>query len=598
MPAPEILAALLIAAGALAAAVRFVLLRCGWHGWALAGLSLASGLGLWVTLFPPAIPIGGETLLVATAETPPGTRAEPGERLVALPEAPKIPGAERVPDLATALRRHAQVQRLRIVGRGLTERDRDTAAGIAATFTPLRPPKGLIRLDPPADTPAGAVFTLAGEVAGMAGGSAQLLDPAGQRVDVRALSETGRFTLGGAARSPGLATFTLRLRGPDKAIVSDTPVPLRTLEERPLRALLIGAPSPEAKYLRRGAEDSGVDLKSRLDAGAGVDLGGDGVRIDPGSLAQSDILIIDDQALTALGGGGRAGLARAVASGLGVVVRMTGPLSASTRASWRDLGLAAEGGGEVAPVALPPLAPDAETLTARRGPPLPDATNAASSLDDPAPELGRWTLRTGPATVPAVTDAEGALIAGWQQRGLGRVAVWTVANSFALVLAGQQDRYAQWWSDTLSAVARPGSLFRPDVPALLQVGDRAVICGIAAGARVTGPEEAGVLLAIDPLAGARGCAAYWPQAAGEHRIVQPAPGGEQTFAFQVFPAASFASIRAAETGPATARWAAEQAATPAQSLPERRSAAWPYFLVWLLVSGALWLAERRLRRAW
>lgn len=596
MPAPEILAAVLIAVGALVAAVRFALLRRGWQGWALAGLSLASGAALYFALFPPAIPLGGETLIVATAETPPGTRAGPGERLVALPEAPALAGAERVPDLATALRRHAQVQRLRIIGRGLPERDRDSAAGIPATFTPMKPPRGLINLDPPADTPAGAVFTLAGEVAGLMGGSAELLDPAGQRVDYRAIGDVGQFTLGGTARAPGLATFTLRLRGRDKAIVSDTPVPLRTIEERSLRALLIGAPSPETKYLRRWAEDSGIDLRSRLDAGAGVDLGGDGVRLDAGSLADSDIVIIDDTALLALGGGGRATLARVVAGGLGVVVRMTAPATAATRDSWRALGFVGEEGSELVEVPLAPLAEDAETLTARRGPPLPDAADSLNTLDDPTPELGRWTLQTGPEVVPAVTDAEGALIAGWQQRGQGRVAVWTLANSFALVLGGQADRYAQWWSQTLSAVARPDSLFRPDVPALVQVGERAAICGIAEGARVIAPDNAEVALAIDSAAGPRSCAAFWPSAPGVHRIAQAARGGEQVFAFIVLPDGALKSVRAAETGAATARWAAEQSATAARSLPERRSAAWPYALLWLLLSAALWFAERRLRQ--
>ena len=597
MIGPETLTIVLIAAGALVAAVRFAMLRRGWHGWVLAALTLASGLSLYFALFPPAIPIGGETLVVATAETPAGTRANPGERLVALPEAPVIPAAERVPDLATALRRHGQAQRLRIAGRGLTERDRDAAAGVPATFIPMQPQRGLIRLDPPADTPAGAVFTLAGEAAGMAGGTAELLDPAGERVDSRAIGDAGQFTLGAATRAPGLVAFTLRLRGRNKAIVSDTPVPVRTLEERPVRALLIGAPSPETKYLRRWAEDSGIELKSRLEAGGGVDLGGDGVRLDRASLADSDIVIIDDSALMALGGGGRATLAQAVSGGLGVVVRMTGPATADARGAWRSLGFAAEGGSELAEVALPPLAADAEALAATSGPPLPDAAEGLNTLDDPAPELGRWTLRTGPDVVPVVTDADGALLAGWQQRGQGRVALWTLADSFALVLGGQQDRYAQWWSQTLSAVARPDGVFRPDVPALVQAGERAAICGIAATARAIAPGNAEVALVIDPDAGPRGCAAYWPLVPGVHRIAQTGRGGEQTFAFLVLPAAALTSLRAAETGQATARWAAEQSAANVSSQQERRSAGWPYVLLWLLLSGALWFAERRLRAA-
>lgn len=595
MPAPETLAVVLIAAGALAAAARFALLRRGWQGWALAGLSLASGALLYLALFPPAVPLGGETLLVATAETPPGTRPAPDERLVALPEAPAIAGAERVPDLATALRRHTQAQRLRIIGRGLTERDRDSAAGLPASFTPMPPPRGLVRLDPPTDTPAGAVFTLAGEAARMEGGTAELLDPAGRRVDSHVIGSEGRFTLGATARAPGLATFTLRLRGRDKAIVSDTPVPLRTLEERPVRALLIGAPSPEAKYLRRWAEDSGIALQSRLDAGGGVDLGGGEARLDAASLKDADVVIIDDQALASLGAGGRAALAQAVDGGLGVVVRITAPASASARESWRRLGLVAEGGSDIVPVALAPLAIDADTLAVQRGPTAADTPDDLNRFDDPDPELGRWNLRTGTDVVPVVTDADGAMLAGWQQRGQGRVAVWAVANSYALVLGGQSDRYAQWWSGTLSAVARAGSRFRPEIPALVEEGTRTAICGISANAKVIAPDGAEVPLAIDPAAGPRACAAYWPAAPGIHRIVQSGGGGQQTFAFLVLPEAALKSLRAAQTGRATARWTAEQVATTADNLPERRSPGWPYFIAWLVLTSALWWGERRIR---
>lgn len=601
MTGADTLAALLIASGALAAALRLLLLRRGWRVWALAALSLASGALLYLTLFPPFLPIGGETLLVATAETAPEVRAAPGQRLVILPEATAITGGERVPDLATALRRHPQVQRIRILGRGLTARDRDGDAGMPTSFTPMPLPRGLVRLDPPEDTPAGSMFALAGEAAGLEGGTAELLDPAGRRVDFREIANDdasdGGFTLGGTARAPGLAQFTLRLRGRDKSIVSDTPVPLRTLAERPFQALLIGAPSPEAKYLRRWAEDSGIVLDSRLEAGGGVDLGGDAVRLDAARLRKADVVIIDDRSLAGLSNGERAALAQAVADGLGVVVRMTAPATASTRSTWRTLGLNVDGGSDIAPAALAPLAPDADALAVRRGPASEDVPGNLNTIDDPAPELGRWVLRTAPDFVPAVTDADGGLVSGWQQRRQGRVAVWTVANSFALVLNGQADRYHQWWSDTVSAVARPDSLFRPDVPPLVQTGERIAICGLAASARAITPDKAEVALAIDPAAGARGCAAYWPSEPGGHTIVQAGRDGEQSFGFLVLPDAAIKAIAAKDTADATARWAARQDAPDTRQPPERRGPAWPWLLAWLLVSGALWFGERRVRAA-
>ncbi|NBB25926.1 carboxypeptidase regulatory-like domain-containing protein [Porphyrobacter sp. SLTP] len=584
------LTAVLIAVGSLGAAIALLWRRRDWRAGVLAALTLVSGLLLYLALFPPRLPVGGETLVIATAEAPLTAKAQPGERLIALPEGPAINGAERVPDLATALRRHEQAQRVRIIGRGLTPRDRDAAAGVPITFTPMPVPRGLIRLDPPADTPAGAIFTVAGEANGMAGGAAELLDPAGRRVDRRVIGTDGAFAMGGTARAPGLATFTLRLRGRDGSIVSDTPVPLRTIAQPPLRALLIGAPSPEAKYLRRWAEDSGIDMQSRLEAGGGVNLGGESVSLNAATLREVDVVIIADQSL---GSGSRAVLAQAVAGGLGVVVRMTGPASAAARGNWRALGLAVEGGSEAVPVALPPLAPDADTLTALRGPGSEDAPASINTVDDPAPDLGRWTVRAGAAFVPAVTDADGGVLSGWQQRGQGRVALWTVANSFALVLNGQADRYYQWWSETVSAVSRPDGTFRPEVPALPEVGERMAICGVSGAARVVGPDSTEVALAIDPLAGAQGCAAYWPASAGVHRIVQPGRDGPQEFAFIVLPKGALTVAKAKEMGATTQRWAAEQNAPATRDTPERRGPAWPYVLGWLLVSGLLWFGERR-----
>lgn len=586
----QTMAAVLIALGALGAAIGLLWRRRDWRTGVLALMTLVSGLLLYLALFPPRLPVGGETLVIITAEAPLTAKAQPGERLIALPEAPAIDGAERVPDLATALRRHGQAQRVRIIGRGLTARDRDADAGLPIDFTPMPVPRGLIRLDPPADTPAGAIFTVAGEANGMQGGAAELLDPAGRRVDRRVIGTDGAFAMGGTARAPGLATVTLRLRGRDGQIVSNTPVPLRTIAQPPLRALLIGAPSPEAKYLRRWAEDSGIALQSRLEAGGGVNLGGESVSLTAATLREVDVVIIDDQSL---GSGSRAVLAQAVAGGLGVVVRMTGPASAAARGNWRALGLTVEGGSDAVPVALPPLAPDAETLTSLRGPGSMDAPASINTLDDPAPDLGRWSVRAGAAFVPAVTDAEGGVLSGWQQRGQGRVALWTVANSFALVLNGQADRYYQWWSDTVSAVSRPDGTFRPEVPALPLTGERMAICGVSAAARVVGPDSTEVALAIDPLAGAQGCAAYWPASAGVHRIVQPGRDSAQEFALLVLPKDALPVAKAKEMGEATRRWAAKQTAPAARDTPERRGASWPYVLAWLLVSGLLWFGERR-----
>ena len=110
-----------------------------------------------------------------------------------------------------------------------------------------------------------------------------------------------------------------------------------------------------------------------------------------------------------------------------------------------------------------------------------------------------------------------------------------------------------------------------------------------------GPEGT---LAIDPDAGPRGCAAYWPHRDGVHVIVQPGKDGEETYPVAVLPADALFALRATETGEATARWVAGQnVVTAAREAPDRRGPAWPWLLAWLAVSAGLWFGERRWRIA-
>src|SRR5690606_10163814 len=114
-----------------------------------------------------------------------------------LPEAPRIDGIARVPDLGTALRRHPDVRQVRVVGAGLAARDRDAARDVAIVpaLSPL--PRGVSRLDVPDRVATGETFVVAGNVMGVAGGRVELVDPAGHRVDAAPLGDDGAFAMQG-----------------------------------------------------------------------------------------------------------------------------------------------------------------------------------------------------------------------------------------------------------------------------------------------------------------------------------------------------------------------------------------------------------------
>ncbi|MGH8028082.1 MAG: carboxypeptidase regulatory-like domain-containing protein, partial [Pseudoxanthomonas sp.] len=113
-----------------------------WRIVALCALQPVCATLLYFTLLPPRLPGEAGTLVVATAgATRMGAQAS-GDALIALPEAPALSGAEGQPDLATALRRHPGMQRLRIVGAGLESRDRDVVRNLPLAFTAPDLPRG------------------------------------------------------------------------------------------------------------------------------------------------------------------------------------------------------------------------------------------------------------------------------------------------------------------------------------------------------------------------------------------------------------------------------------------------------------------------
>lgn len=596
---PELATGALIGLAVAAGAARLLWSRrqAGRRTALLIALASTAGVLLFLTLFPPATPFARGTLVVATANTPQDVQAGPGERLIALPEAPPLPSSERVPDLATALRRDGRPARLRIVGAGLNERDRAAAGGMAIDFRSPPVPRGLIGLEPPPATAAGSAFAAAGRTSGLTGGTAELLDPAGRRVDARTIGRDGGFTLIGSARAPGLALFTVRLRDPHRAIAAEAAVPIWTVPDPKPKLLVIGAPGPETKYLRRWAADAGIALTSQLEAGGGVRLGDAPVAVTAASLARFDALLIDDRSWQGLGAGGRGAVAGAVANGLGVVVRMTGPASSAARRDWRALGLDVAGGEGLKPIALAPAAVDADALVAQRTPAAADEAGVAAALDDPAPDLGHWDIRTGAQVVPLIRDDAGALLAGWRGRGLGRVAIWAIADSYALVLAGQRERYFQWWSDAVTTVARAQPQFAPELPAIPRVGERATICGVTGQPRVVGPDAQETRLALAGAVSTPGCAAFWPSRDGTHRLIQPMRGGEASRPFHVYSAGALPGIAATEIAGATAALVSASYTTEARrAAGERPGPAWPWFLAWLAVSALLWWLERRGRR--
>ena len=416
---------------------------------------------LYLTLVPPTQRVAGGQLTVLTAGADQVRwSAEPGETVVALPEAPNARDALRAPDLATALRQHPGSTSLRLIGDGLPARDRDVALPRNVRVAAPAAPQGWVALQPPAVTAPGAVFTVSARAQGDSDARAELMDPAGLVIDRGTPDADGTVRLTGVARVTGQSTFRLRLLDGEQHVLDTLTVPVDTAAAPATRLLILaGAPGPEPKYLRRWATDAGLRVQAQANAGGGVSLGDAPIALTAATLAQTDVVLLDERSLAALSAGQRSTLQQAVRNGLGVLVRTGGPLGDGARQTLRSWGLSITGGNQAAPLSLPADA-DAALLQARRGPQRPAADTTAyieeadtASHQAAMPVLERLTLQAAEAT-PLLHDDKGMAVGGYRALGRGRVALLPVTDSYRLVLAGRDDRHAELWSGVLASVAR------------------------------------------------------------------------------------------------------------------------------------------------
>jgi hypothetical protein len=540
----------------------------------LGGQATAAAL-LYFTLFPPAAPAPAGALTVLTADAAKAPSIATSGRVIALPEAGTIPtrwlGAERVPDLGTALRRYPATRTVHVVGAGLVARDREALQGRALRFHPAPLPAGLVELERPGAVAAGRSFAVRGRVNALQGGHAELLDPAGRRLDRAALDDAGGFELHGSTRSAGLANYALRLRDGRGRVADRATVALQVLPARRLRMLaLAGAPNAELKFLRRWALDAGMALETRIDLGAGLQIASRAPALDAASLDRLDLLVVDERSWGALGAGQCNTVLAAVDRGLGLLLRLSAAAGAGERPALRALGFAASG-------------------VPRREVRLGVGFARAGDAVDALPTITRSPLQiSGEDAVVALADAAGTPLSVWRARGRGRVGIAALDDSYRLALAGRSDAHGELWSRLASVLTRAAQGEPAPTIAVAPPDERSVACGLRAGAQVATPDGRGVRLRIDPRTGPAACAGFWASASGWHRLRQQ---GQDT-PFFIPTAGEAPALRAAATRDATRLLAGAPEAPGRADTAVVAGPRWPWFVGWLLLTGLLWWLER------
>jgi len=320
-------------------------------------------------------------------------------------------------------------------------------------------------------------------------------------------------------------------------------------------------------------------VTTQMSAGGGIALGDAPAALDAAGLRRFDAAIVDDRAWAGL----RGPLIAAVRGGLGLVLRAGGAIDGATRSQWQALGFGLSGPGGIVPLALPKAAALSVART-RHGIGSDDAPVDMALPEDMAPDVSRLGLTPGGSeAVPLLQDAGGVTLSAWRAVGLGRVALFTGIDSYALTLTGRRDLYGDWWNALLTSVARPApsSLM---IPGIAWAGERMILYDIGGDAVVENADGARVRLV--PVGG---CGAFWPAKAGWHRLRVK---GELR-SFHVQPHDALPTMRAARDRQATIVLSASAPGASGSTVATGRSgSAWPFWLAWLTVSALLWWLER------
>jgi len=540
-----------------------------WRRGVLMLLQPLCALALYLLLYPPLRQAEGNTLVVLGAGAA-SVQAQPGEALVALPEAAASNDVTRVPDLATALRQRPGTARLRVVGQGLPARDREAVGTLPLAFQATATQPGLVGLSTPASLAPGNAFAVQGQVAGLPGARVELLDPAGRRVDAAPTNPQGRFVLNGQGGIAGDVLFAVRVLDAAGTERDRQAMPLQVRSPAPLRVwILAGAPQPEWKFLRRWAADAGLSLHTQIAAGGGLQLGDAPLPLDAATLDRFDLLWLDDRALAALSRAQREAVLAAARLGLGVLVRLGGPLDANGRAALVQWGLPMRGGDASTALAWP-------------------ATSAAATAAAP----GRRDFAPATALPVLASDAKSVAYAWWRSVGQGRIGVTSLVDSYRLPLAGESAAHARLWSTAVSALARAQREAQPGaaLPALAWSGTRMTLCGLTADAVVRDPTGKTHALASDGATGERACAGYWPIQAGWHVLV----AGERQQPFLVRDPATAQGWFQHEQAEATARLVRDDSPAPVTTIPGRPGSRWPAWWIFVcLIALCAWLERPR-----
>ncbi|MFN3386122.1 MAG: hypothetical protein ACK42Y_05990 [Candidatus Thermochlorobacter sp.] len=519
-------------------------------------------------------------------------------RLPRADSADELSGVKLLPNVAMLHRQYPNLQHLHIFGDGLRSDELEMLEPIALTLHLNTLPEGIIFVSFPKHITLGEQLQIQGTWHALRYDSLWLyLEGSGRRSDSLLLVGEGKlpFELTTTPKQAGEWCYTLyAIRSAHDTLCAES-IPVSVRKPAPIRMLIVErAPNFETRTLKQWAAAMGnaLALRSTISRGKALTefLNMSSLALEHLSAAvldKFDIAIVDFQTLVNLSAREQAALRQAVENGLGLLIALSEPPTASQAKAY-DFFL---GFLKATP------AKNQVRFAKLHG--LPSQVSVSSALP-----VAPIRLQVGFAVEVLMHDEASHPLVIVGKRGLGKVAVSIVEETFRWALEGKSSLYAEYWSYTLKRLARAQTqadvwqsatlLPTVDLPCKLMLRTRSPR-PIGLIAYPSGISDS-VFFKQSLVESSLWETVFWPREQGWHRIWRIGEPDSAAVAFYVHTSSEWLSYRRAQMQSATRNFAQMQEQRSFQTdVAEVRRAVpqWWFFVLFVIAAGYLW-AERQL----
>ncbi|MEJ1241414.1 hypothetical protein WBG78_24925 [Chryseolinea sp. T2] len=463
-----------------------------------------------------------------------------------------------------------------IAGEGLPSYALDSIHG-GFHYFPSAEIDGIISVELPQKLTTHEVATISGKY--RVSNTANMLyfsGPAGKIDSLRLVSPGGRFSFAFTPRSAGRVIYSLSIKDSLQSVTNDV-VPLVVGTFVPLNILLLqDFPTFEMQHLKSFLSDRGHKIAMRAQLSRNivrtefanrqsVSLN----RLTVPLLDEFDLLIVDPSTLSKLSPPEHEAVETAMNSGLGMLAVYNGEPSKALPK-------------ELLPVTFAGVASDTTSVVLH-----------GKQYTLPATRFRPANMQQPMQSIEAVTFSGNAsrVLSGYTPIRKGMAGFQLLRETYSILMAGDSLAYGQLWSPLLEAIARP-----VDSPGSIQLmnafpasaNDPLQFNVMAGTTPALFADSTQISVAEDMLIDDVWHATVWQDRKGWHEVRTK----EDTLSYYVFNDGDWKALRISEQKYATSRASMRPSLARNQSAGTRPVSLIPFFIVFLLAAGFLWLAPK------